>query len=92
MPRTATSEVAARVVGRAIRAARQEMGLTQAEVAARLHVNPSYVTNLEAGRVNVTVGQLAHIAEALGTGFEVEFPVLASEPVRMPNLPVGDGW
>jgi transcriptional regulator with XRE-family HTH domain len=90
MPRTATSDVAAKVVGRAIRAARQEMGLTQADVAARLGVNPSYVTNLEAGRVNATIGQLAHIAEALGTGIDVGFPVLASEPVRMPSLPVAE--
>jgi transcriptional regulator with XRE-family HTH domain len=46
-------------------------------------VNPSYVTNLEAGRVNATVGQLAHIAEALGAGLDVNFPLLASEPVRL---------
>lgn len=87
MPRTATSDVAAQAVGQAIRAARHEVGLTQAGLASRLDVNPSYVTNLEAGRVNVTIGQLAHIAEALGAGLEVKFPVLAKEPIRMPHLP-----
>ena len=85
MPRTATSDVAAKVVGHNIRSARLEAGLTQAQVAARLGVNPSYVTNLEAGRVNATVGQLAHVAEALGAGLDVNFPVLASEPVRLPR-------
>jgi transcriptional regulator with XRE-family HTH domain len=84
MPRTATSDVAAKVVGQSIRKARLETGLTQAQVAARLGVNPSYVTNLEAGRVNATVGQLAHVAEALGAGLDVNFPVLATAPVRLP--------
>ena len=90
MPRTATSDVAAKAVGRAIRAARHRASLTQAGLASRLDVNPSYVTNLEAGRVNVTIGQLAHIAEALGAGLEVKFPALAKEPIRMPHLPTSE--
>jgi hypothetical protein len=38
---------------------------------------------VEAGRVNLTVGQLANIASALGTGLDVRLPVLSSEPVRI---------
>jgi transcriptional regulator with XRE-family HTH domain len=83
MPRTATSEVAAKLVGRSIRGARTELGITQAELAARMNVNASYVTNIEAGRVNLTVGQLANIAEALGTGLDVRLPVLDREPIRL---------
>ena len=83
MPRTATSAVAAKVVGQSIRAARGEAGLTQAEVAARMAVNPSYVANLEAGRVNATLGQLANVAEALGAGFEVSFPLLETGRIRL---------
>jgi len=83
MPRTATSAVAAKVVGQSIRTARLEAGLTQAEVAARMAVNPSYVANLEAGRVNATLGQLAHVAEALGAGFDVTFPKLDTDPIRI---------
>jgi transcriptional regulator with XRE-family HTH domain len=83
MPRTATSDVAARVVGQSIRRTRRQAGLTQADVAARLNVNPSYVANLEAGRVNATLGQLAHVAEALGAGFEVSFPLLETERIRL---------
>jgi transcriptional regulator with XRE-family HTH domain len=82
MPRTATSAVAAKVVGRNIRAARTQAGLTQAQVAARMAVNPSYVANLEAGRVNATVGQLAHVAEALGAGLDIGFPQLDTERIR----------
>jgi transcriptional regulator with XRE-family HTH domain len=83
MPRTATSTVAAKVVGQSIRTARQGAGLTQAEVAARMAVNPSYVANLEAGRVNATLGQLAHVAEALGAGFDVAFPKLDTDRIRI---------
>lgn len=77
MPRTATSDVASALAGRAVREARTEVGLTQADLARRLDVNASYITNLEAGRVNVTIGQLAGIAEALGTGLEISLPVLS---------------
>jgi transcriptional regulator with XRE-family HTH domain len=82
MPKTAASQVATTVVGRNIREARIEIGITQAELAARMGVNASYVTNVEAGRVNLTVGQLANIAEALGTGLDVRLPILSRKPVR----------
>jgi transcriptional regulator with XRE-family HTH domain len=82
MPRTAASDVAMKVVGRNIRESRLEVGLTQAALAERMGVNPTYVTNVEAGRVNLTVGQLANIASAMGTGLEIRLPVLPSEPVR----------
>lgn len=82
MPRTAASDVAMKVVGRNIRESRLAVGLTQAALAGRMDVNPSYVTNVEAGRVNLTVGQLANIAMALGTGLDVRLPVLVNEPVR----------
>ena len=77
------SQVATKVVGRAIRGARAEAGLTQAQLAARMEVNPSYVANVEAGRVNVTVGQLANLAQALGTGLDVRFPALDRGPVQL---------
>jgi transcriptional regulator with XRE-family HTH domain len=90
MPRTATSAVAAKVVGQSVRAARLAAGLTQAQVASRLDVNPSYVANLEAGRVNTTIAQLAHIAEALNAGFAVTFPKLETEPIRLRPTEPGD--
>ena len=87
MPRTAISEVATKVVGRNIRMARIEVGVTQAELASRMKVNPTYVSNVEAGRVNLTVGQLANIADALGTGLDVRLPVLDREPIRLSTSP-----
>jgi transcriptional regulator with XRE-family HTH domain len=74
MPRTATSDLAARRVGAEIRRARQGAGLTQDEVAQRLDSSAPYISNVEAGRVNLTLGQLARIADALGCDFEVTLP------------------
>jgi len=83
MPRTHASEVAAKVLGTEVRRARCAAGLNQVELAARLGVSRSYVSNLEAGRVNVTVGQLANIADALKVGLEIRLPAVARERVHL---------
>jgi transcriptional regulator with XRE-family HTH domain len=89
MPRTATSDLAARRVGAEIRRARQQAGLTQGEVAERLDSSAPYISNVEAGRVNLTLGQLARVADALGCDMEVmlpriEFPV---PDITLPDSP-----
>ena len=81
MPRTASSDLASRLVGEAVRRTRIEAGLTQAELAARIDASASYITNIEAGRVNVTIGQLAHIADALGAGLTVDLPLIGDGPI-----------
>lgn len=73
MPRTAASEIHAKVLGRELRAARSSLGLTQAEVARRLDVSPSYLAAVEAGRRNLTLGQLANIANAMRVGVDIAF-------------------
>jgi transcriptional regulator with XRE-family HTH domain len=83
LPRTAASEIHAKVVGREMREARHAVGLTQAEVAERLGVTPSYVAAVEAGRRNLTLGQLANIANAMRLGINVSF-------VRPDGTPVLD--
>lgn len=83
MPRTHSSEIASRIVGDEIRGARCAVGLSQTALAQRLEVDPSYITNIEAGRRNLTVGQLAKIADALGTGLEVRLPVVGRERLRL---------
>ena len=72
MPKTKTSDVAVKMVGQAIRRVRRDLDITQAELGQRLGVNPSYITNVEAGRVNLTVGQLAAFAEALNAALTVD--------------------
>lgn len=80
MPRTRRSAVHAQVVGQRIRAARQDVGLTQLQLAERMEVSQPVIAALEAGRGNPTLGQLAAVAEALQVGFDVEFPLLAATP------------
>lgn len=83
MPRTAASDITARVVGQEVRRARKAAGLTQAEVADRLQTSPTYVTNLEAGRLNLTLGQLTRVASAIGADVRVNLPLVTIEPPRV---------
>lgn len=73
----------AQIAGREIRQTRQTAGLTQAEVAARLDATPSYITNVEAGRVNLTLGQLSRIAAAMGADVRLSLPVIEIPPTRV---------
>lgn len=85
MPRTAASEIHAKVVGREIRATRNALGITQAEVAERLGVSPSYMSAVEAGRRNLTLGQLANIAAAMRLGVNVSFIRPDGKPLTTPH-------
>lgn len=79
MPRTHMSDVTSARVGREVRRARTEQGITQAELARRMGVKPPYVAGLEAGKRNVTLGQLANVADALERGLDITFPEVAAE-------------
>jgi transcriptional regulator with XRE-family HTH domain len=81
MPRTARSDPTAKLIGQAIRQARHEAGLTQAELARRLETTAPYITNVEAGRANLTVGQLASIAAALDAVIEISLRVVEQKPL-----------
>ncbi len=82
MPRTAVSDVHAKVVGRELKDTRQALGLTQAEVAERLGVSASYISAVEAGKRNLTLGQLANIANAMRLGIGISFIRPDGKPVR----------
>jgi UDP-N-acetylglucosamine 1-carboxyvinyltransferase len=79
VPRTNSSSITSTVVGEEIRRARREQGLTQAELANRLGAAPAYVSAVEAGRENLTLGSLARLADALRTGLRVSFPSLEAD-------------
>jgi transcriptional regulator with XRE-family HTH domain len=80
VPRTRRSAVHAQVVGQRIRAVRDELGLTQLQLANRMEVSQPVIAALEAGRGNPTIGQLAAVADALQVGLDVEFPLLPATP------------
>jgi transcriptional regulator with XRE-family HTH domain len=54
------------LVGRNVRRARIEKGLTQEELAERAGTSQFYVSSLEAGRRNPTVVTIFELAQALG--------------------------
>jgi transcriptional regulator with XRE-family HTH domain len=81
MPRTAASEIHAKVVGREIRTTRNVLGLTQAEVAQRLGASASYLSAVEAGRRNLPTRQPANIANAMRLGVNVSFIQPDGKPV-----------
>ena len=79
MPRTHMSDATSARVGLEMRRARIDQGLSQAELARRMGVKPPFVAGLEAGTRNLTLGQLANIADALGRGLDITFPVVSAE-------------
>ena len=87
MPRTAASEIHSKLVGRELRHTRQELGLTHVQVAERLGVSASYIAAVEAGRRNLTLGQLANIANAMRLGIDVSFIRPNGEPVLAKRVP-----
>jgi transcriptional regulator with XRE-family HTH domain len=72
---TRTSDVHAKAVGRELAHARREAGLTQQQLAQRLGVGRSYIARVESGTDNLTIGQLAHLAKALGAQLRITFPI-----------------
>lgn len=49
----------------------REKGITAAELARRLEVSPSHISELLRGRKNVTIDQLYLIADALEVGLSI---------------------
>lgn len=47
-------------------------------------VRPPYITSIEAGARNITLGQLANIADALGRGLDISFPAGKAEYLGRP--------
>jgi transcriptional regulator with XRE-family HTH domain len=72
---TRTSNIHAKAVGRELAHARRDAGLTQQQLAQRLDVGRSYIARVESGTDNLTIGQLAHIANALGAQLRITFPI-----------------
>ena len=54
-------------LGRTIRTLRERQGLSIGDLAARAELSPRFVTEIQAGRGNVSIVRLAALARALGT-------------------------
>lgn len=86
MPRTSSSEIASKVVGGEIRQTRKKLGLSQVEVAKRLGVTGGYIASVEAGRQNLTLGQMMNIASAMQVALDVRFSIPTDEPMELTAL------
>ena len=65
------SDVMKREVGLIIREARKRKSLTQKELAERIGVTKTIITNYEAGRQNLTIDTLQKVADALGAELKI---------------------
>lgn len=62
-----------RDIGRRIRAVREEAGLSQEKLAAKIGMTRSNYARIERGATNITVETLVRIAKGLGVEVEVAF-------------------
>jgi len=81
MPRTSSSVEYSEMIGAVLRARRIEAGLTQAQVGERLDVGQSYINRVETGRINMTIGQLGRLCEALDATLRVRLDVPERDPL-----------
>lgn len=61
--------------------------MSQAGLAGRLGVSSAYVASVEAGRSNLTIGQLMNFASAMRVGLDIKFPVSPEEPFELVEAP-----
>ena len=74
-------------IGKKIRAARQEQGMSLRGLAAKASVSPSMLSQIENNHANPSVTTLYNIAEALSISVNYFFPDPESVPER-PNAPI----
>ncbi|MCZ6842990.1 MAG: helix-turn-helix domain-containing protein [SAR324 cluster bacterium] len=67
-------------LGARVRARRNADGMTRRVLAERSHLSPRFLAQLEAGRANISLINLASIAEAL----DIELPLLLAEALGGP--------
>jgi transcriptional regulator with XRE-family HTH domain len=77
-------------VGVVVRARRRQLDLTQAELAARIHRSPSYISALESGATAPSLTTLRHIAAALETVVAAFFEEPASISAAADGAPLDD--
>jgi transcriptional regulator with XRE-family HTH domain len=75
-------------LGAQVRAAREEAGMPQAELARRVGLSRPSVANLEAGRQDITASRLAMVARALDLDLDVAGLVGAWELGRIAEAPL----
>jgi len=62
-------------IGKRIRTLRKEQGLTQSKLAEMSGLHRTYLTDLERGARNMSVGSLARVAMSLGISIQTLFEI-----------------
>jgi transcriptional regulator with XRE-family HTH domain len=70
-------------LGRSIRAVRERRGLSLRELARRVNVSPSFVSQIELGKANPSVGTLYSLVSVLGTTLD---DLIGEQPGDGPEL------
>jgi transcriptional regulator with XRE-family HTH domain len=65
-------------LGRAIRALRNDAGLTQETLGQRAEIHPTWISHIESGRINPTWGNVRRIANGLAVSL-VDLAELSEE-------------
>jgi transcriptional regulator with XRE-family HTH domain len=60
----------ARKLGENLKRIRGQKGLTQVEIAKKLEVNRSFVSNIENAKTNPTLATIANLAKVLGVAID----------------------
>ncbi len=71
---------ALQLLGATIRQYRQQRGLTQQELAAKIGLSRTYINQIEQGQRNVSIRAVLHIAAALGTPISLLLKPLEKYP------------
>jgi DNA-binding XRE family transcriptional regulator len=69
-----------RVVGRRVRVLRTAAGLTQQELARRAKISAKFVSLVETGKVNTSIGVLSRVAAAVGIPLSTFFTTTSPTP------------
>jgi transcriptional regulator with XRE-family HTH domain len=64
-PTNTSDENGQHALGRALRGLRQRAGMTQEELGVRIGINPTYISRVEGGRINLRWGTLQRFLRAL---------------------------
>ncbi len=64
-----------KIIGKNIQRARQEKGLTQESFAELMGVSWSYVSKIESGVINLSIGKILEIANYLKMDVEILFKI-----------------
>jgi transcriptional regulator with XRE-family HTH domain len=80
------------MLGSAVAQRRKALGLTQADIAARIGMTRASIANIETGRQKVLLHQVYLLANALGLdSIHPLAPDVVADGPRPPSLPIRDG-